>query len=882
MGKEALKPAVEAGAEVAEQVAEEKKGWKIPGVKTGIEWMKGLTPKAEPMLTAPISEMGELAPKSDELLRRLVNEMDDKELADLISKLYKTLTSKKFHVNPSDAAGLITLIGKLYHQRPEALHYLRMDNKEAAEFVTTLLKDKKLPSGKLEGADAINLFTILFNEKTSEGKKVDSALKSVEEFFGVKELSVVEKAAFFKELYSRNLMGSEQILQQKGFQQGKIMAMLGLDIAAIPAVDRVFQNKLAEAADSPEKFLFNALTDETTIKEIEKYDPELAKYLREVKKEGPEEGWKHLKKIFVAMGEDISGKEIDNVLKQLENELKAYKVLSEIITPAGEEALEISEKEAKYYTQAVAEGFDVAGAVGKAKKGIYYAGGIFFWPAYKSAKIPKTKGITKGKMAKAGWWILQIAWIGALGVGAYYGIYKPLKSTKKAKKEAKEKIRKQLEKRGATSISEVTLEFLASEGAQIWDFIGEKAPSAKMEKYPGPKTVETKLLSVLKDPTKGKSYFNYEKIDEFVAMVEELKDKNPGKDYLVILNDNFEKFINKGFFMPEGFSFVFSFCKDFGLSSEVAIKFIKKKDHFLWLYSSLYNGVLPRSAIPVNPKGIGWVVELEDKFSAKYGGEQILAPGSLMDLLDQYTALEIVGQDFFDNALDNRAVLNNLPLAENEIVYGDITKLVSKVPAPAFEGDVDFATSQGEILMDDAKDPSKNLPYFIGPKNIMALDYRFLNDVKAVKFVMEYSPGGKGLITWLEGNANNVKVYELVKYLMSIEKLVKSKGIANLTKKGGWLDKYINSEDGKKYIAMRSKSITPKDFFPKIVVAEGAKEEEKAPKKGKKKAKPKKSKTKPKKKKAEPKKKEKPKPKTKTKPKPKPKPKKEAEGAGGI
>ena len=872
MGKEALKKAPE---EVAEEVAESKLN-KIPGVKTGVEWMKGLKPKAEPMLTAPISEMGELAPKSEELLSRIVNEMEDKELAELISKLYNTLTSKKIHVNPSDAAGIITLIGKLYHQRPEALHYLKLENEEAAEFLVTLLKDKKLPSGKLEGADALNIFTIMFNEKAYEGKKVDSALKSVEKMFGVEELSVIERAAFFKELYRRNLMTSEQILTQKGFQQGKILAMLGLDIKAIPAVNRVFQNKLVEAADSPEKFLFSALTDETTIKEMQKYDPDLAKYLREVKKEGPDKGWKHLKKILISMGESSS--EIDAVLKQLENELKSYKIFSEIITPVSGEALEISEKEAKYYTKAVAEGFDWAGALkGKAKKGIYYTGGIFFWPAYKAIEIPKTKGFTKGKLAKAGWWILQIGWIVGLGATAYYGIYKPMKSAKKAKKETKEKIRKELEDRGATSISEATLEFLASEGAPIWDFIGEKAPSAKTEKYPNPKTVETKLTSVLKDPTKGKSYFNYGKIDEFVAMVQDLKSKSPGKDYLVILNDNFEKFISKGFFMPEGFSFVFSFCKDFGLSSEVAIKFIKKKDHFLWLYSALYNGVIPRSSIPVNPKDIGWVVELEDKFSEKYAGEKILAPGSLMDLLDQYTALEIVGQDFFDKALDNHAVLNNLPLAENEIVYGDITKLVSKVPTPAFEGDVDFATSQGEILMDDARNPSKNLPYFIAPKNIMALDYRFLNDVKAVKFVLEYSPGGKGLITWLEGNAGNVKVYEFVRYLMSIENLVKSKGIANLTKKGGWLDKYINSEAGKKYIAMRSKSITPKDFFPKVAVAGG--EEEKAPKKKKKGKKAKITKTK----KSKPKKTAvKEKPKAETKPKPKPKPKKKAEGAGGI
>ncbi|MBW3023114.1 hypothetical protein KY308_03345, partial [Candidatus Woesearchaeota archaeon] len=173
-------------------------------------------------------------------------------------------------------------------------------------------------------------------------------------------------------------------------------------------------------------------------------------------------------------------------------------------------------------------------------------------------------------------------------------------------------------------------------------------------------------------------------------------------------------------------------------------------------------------------------------------------------------------------------------------------------------------------------DPAKNLPYFIAPKNIMALDYRFLNDVKAVKFVLKYSPGGKGLINWLEGNAGNVKVYEFVRYLMSVENLVKSKGIANLTKKDGWLDKYINSEAGKKYIAMRGKSITPKDSFPKVVAAEG--EKEKAPEK---KEKEKKAKSKKKSKKEAPKKKKAvPKPKE-TKPKAKPKPKKE-EGAGGI
>jgi len=871
--KEALKKAPE---EVAEEVAEKKMLDKIPGVKTTVEWMKGLKPKAEPMLTAPITEMGELSGKSKELLDKLMYDMDGDKVAKILKTLYNTLTSKKIKVNPEDAAGILNLMGKLYQERPDALKFLALSEDPAADGIKQLIKDGKLIPGKLEGPDALNIFTILFTEKAYEGKSIDSAIKSVEKTFGV-ELSVVEKAAFFKELFRRNLMTAEQITHQKGFQQGKIMSILGFDLEAVSAVDRVFQRKLAEAAESPEKYLFASLTEDVTIKEVEKIEPELAKILREAKKKGPEEGLAYLKKAFKALGAEMPY--WDKTMKQLEDELKAYKILSEIITPVSGEAMEISGKEAKYYTQAVTEGFNWGKALkGAGKKGGQYVKGIFFWPAYRAAKIPKTKGFTKGKVAKAGWWVLQIGWLVGLGIGSYKFIYKPLKSAKKAKKEAKEKIRKQLEARGATSISEETLEFLASEGAPIWDFIGEKTPSAKTEKYPDPKTVETKLTSVLKDPTKGSSYFNYGKIDEFVAMVKELKSKSPGKDYLVILNDNFEKFINKGFFMPEGFSFVFSFCKDFGLSSEVAIKFIKKKDHFLWLYSALYNGVIPRSAIPVNPKGIGWVVELEDKYSKKYAGEQILAPGSLMDLLDQYAALEIIGQDFFDKALDNHTVLNNLPLAENEIVYGDITKLVSKVPVPAFEGDVDFATSQGEILMDDARNPSKDLPYFIAPKNIMTMDYRFLNDVKAVKFILKYSPGGKGLINWLEGNAGNVKVYEFVKYLMSVENLVKSKSIANLTKKDdGWLDKYINSEAGKKYIAMRSKSITPKDFFPKVVMAEGEKEEKAPPKKKKgKKAKITKAKkeTKPKK--------EAPKEKPKTEAKPKPKPKKKTEGAGGI
>ena len=79
---------------------------------------------------------------------------------------------------------------------------------------------------------------------------------------------------------------------------------------------------------------------------------------------------------------------------------------------------------------------------------------------------------------------------------------------------------------------------------------------------------------------------------------------------------------------------------------------------------------------------------------------------------------------------------------------------------------------------------------------------------------------------------------------MTIENLMKSKGVTNLTKTDGWLDKYVISKNGKKYIAIRSKSITPKDFFPKVVPSEGEEEKalpkKKGKKKGKKKKKPKK------------------------------------------
>lgn len=843
MAKEALK-----SAEEAVETTAEKKGWKIPGVKATTEWMKSLKPKAEPMLTAPIPEMGELAAKSDDVLRILKYEMKPGEVADIISKLYETLTSKKFHVNPSDAAGIMMLMGKLYEERPDAIKYLKLSQDPAAEGVKQLITDGKLIPGKLEAADALNIFTILFNEKISAGEEIDAAVKVVEKRFKI-QLSVSERAAFFKELYRRNMITSEQIIKQKAFQQGKIMAILGLDLEATSPLDRVFQKKLAEAGDSPEKYIYASLVEETTIKEVEKIDPDLAKILREARNKGSdEEGWKYLKKVFKSMGEDVS--ELDAMMKQLQDELKAYKIFSEVITPTTVEAAVLGEKEAKYYTSAVKEGFDWAKAGGKGIKVAKGIGAPFLWPAYKAAKIPKTKGFTKGKVAKAGWWVFQLAWITALGVGAYYGVYKPLK-VKKAKEETKEKIRLQLEKRGTKSVSDETLEFLATEGAQIWAFIKSKEITMKeMEKYPDPKTLEVALKTALKDPTKGPSIFNYQKIDAFVAYIKQLK-KEGGYD-TAFMSENYEKFIKEGFFIPEGFTYIFSFCKDFGFSEKVGISFLKARDHFLWLYSALYNGVIPRSSIPVNPKGINWVVELEDKFSKKYDGEQILALGSLLDLLDQYSALGLVEQVFFDKSLDNRAVLNALPIAKDEIVYGSITKLISKIPVPAFEGDLSFAIENGEFVIQDARDPSKDLPYFIAPKTIAALDHRFLYDVKAVKFILEYSPGNKGLLGWLEKNAKSVKAYELVKHLMKIENLVKSQGIADLTKDKGWLDTYIKTDEGKKYIALRSKSITPKDFFPKAVPGEAEKAEViPVPKKKKKKVaevKPKKEGTKAKKK----------------------------------
>jgi|GEM_PF-3945733 len=814
----------------------------IGKIKKAYGWVaKKLTPKEVPILTAVPDKLDLFSKKGDELLSK-IKTMKKEEVAEVMLSLYKYLSTYK--TTASDRGAITELLMKIGGARPDAWSLILQSNDKSAKGFVELFKGVsptilKHSAEPLTARDAVIILNVFADAEHREGKDFSKVLASIKRRFGV-EFSTSEEMWLLSNWLKSNIVDKVAIEQEVATLEARILGALGINPEskipdAVPFLDNL--RKLAEYGD-PKAYLFASMKDEKYLNALEKKDgKELADIIRNAKDfdsliielkwgKGGLTLWqqgttlKELEEIGKKVKYFDVGQILTKTVEDTKEDFAALKILTTDLTKQYKVPVEKITNAAKNHTP-IFDGEWRKAFIKTAKSTGLKAAKFVAWPSFKMGELPPTP---KGYLKK-GWWVaVQLAWLAAISIGAYYGgkyVYGKIKAGSAPKLKLMEDIGKELWKRGAKPTKE-TLEFLVEKGAPIWTFIKSKAQIGEIY-YPSD---SEKAEELLVHPEKGGYYFNYPKINNFVKRVQELSEKNPKMALKKILNDNFDEFVKNGYFVPHGIAFLVKFCENFGFSAEDTKYLMTHPDEFLSLYTGVLNCTIPLSYVAVYKR------DALENAKNKFKGEAIITEvNSLMDLLDKYAAMRLVSLDFFDEFAANKDVLNKFLLGKDELVYGDLPALCRNViehPNYATELKSKYYRPELESLY-----LSERL-YFIGPAEIARWDLRFLRDPDAARFVMKYSgkEGGKdvGLFNWLKTNATYVKTYDLVKHLMQHENLIKTYE-GDLAKLETYLTDLKNSEEGKKFRWSGKLSQTPIDIFPvgTITAIKEGKEEVKIP-----------------------------------------------------
>ncbi|MEM4359606.1 MAG: hypothetical protein QXT45_03685 [Candidatus Bilamarchaeaceae archaeon] len=808
------------GGTTAAQIekTEEEKTKKESRIKKTVGWVvEKVKPKPYPVLTE-VPEPGLFSKKANEILEK-IKKMKAEEVAEVLRNVYEYVRNHK--VAPADAENVAVLIKNIAGERSDAWNLILSSKDKWSKGLIELLGKQyisKYTTSPLTERDAIVILNILASRESSKGN-VQEVLSSISNRFSVK-FSTAEETWLFTNWLRSGIVKESAIPQRIAALEGRILGNLGFDPKSKEFL-RIFADNLRKIAEYEDlkALLFASIKDEKFLKRLE--EDGQGKLVEIIKKA------KNLDEFIIALkwGESAlknieSGMFTPEYLEQygkrtefydlgtlfessidsVKDEFDALKLLvTEYARQYGVKD-EMIQKAIKNHTP-IFDG-EWRKAIGEAaSSGGRKISKFFIWPTLKAHELPKTP---KGYLKKSGWGLVQLAWLGVMIGGPVYAYFK-LKPKVTEEKRIEETVGTSLKKLGA-SPTESTLAFLA-ENKALWKFIITKAPVSGVF----PKT-EEEARFLLYHLEKGGYYFNYKKINDFVDALKKLKKKNPNIAFMKLLNDNIDKFVEEGFFVPHGTVFLTKFAKLFGFNDEIIKYFMKHKDKFLMLYAGVLNGSIPLSYVA---KYKQWALE---RATDEFEGEKVIAnKNSLMDLLDAYTASGLVALGTFNALIKNpeaRKRLNEIVLKENELVYG-VSALCEEI-AKGHEDEAELSRAH------DLK-----LKYFIGPAEIAKWDDRFLDDPDAARFIMRYSQKNAGIFKWLNNNATKLKAYEIVKYLMEYENLMKTY-VDRLSDLEEYLTKMATSEEWKKFYWKGKLFPTPMDVFSSLPRKLGVVEEKKA------------------------------------------------------
>ncbi|MEM2949333.1 MAG: hypothetical protein QXT05_02990 [Candidatus Bilamarchaeaceae archaeon] len=799
---------------------EEEKKKKESRIKKTVGWVvEKIKPKPCPVLTE-VPEPGLFSQKANEILEK-IKKMKAEEVAEVLRNVYEYVRTHK--VAPADAENIGVLIKNIAGERSDAWNLILSSKDEWSKGLIELLGKQyilKYTTSPLTERDAIVILNILADRESSKGN-VQEVLSSISGRFSVK-FTTAEETWLFTNWLRSGIIKESAIPQRIAALEGRILGNLGFDPKWKEEFLRTFGDNLRKIAEYEDlnALLFASIKDEKFLKRLEEDGQgKLVAIIQKAKNfdelitalKWGESASKNIEKGIITReyleqyGKRTEfydfGTSFESSINSVKDEFDELRLLVEYARQYGVKD-EMIQNAIKNHTP-IFDG-EWRKAIGKAaSSGGRKISKLLIWPTYKAYELPKTE---KGYLKKGGWGLVQLAWLGAIIYASVYA-YSKLKPKVTEEKEI-EKIRSSLEKLGA-SPAKSTLEFFA-ENKALLEFIRTKAPVSGVF----PKT-EKEARFLLYNPEKGGYYFNYKKINDFVDALKELKKKNPNIAFMKLLNDNIDKFVEKSFLVPYGMVFLTKFAKLFGFKDEIIKYFMERKDKFLMLYAGVLNGSVPLSYVAEHRE---WALErntdtvLREKWSTN--------KNSLMDLLDAYTASGLVAFDTFNALIKNpeaRKRLNEIVLKENELVYGDLSALCEEI-AKGHEAEAEL--SRAHDLAHDLK-----LKYFIGPAEIAKWDTRFLDDPDAARFIMRYSQKNAGIFKWLNNKATKLKAYEIVKYLMGYENLMKTY-VDRLSDLEDYLNRMAASKEWEKFYWEGKLFPTPMDVFSSLPRKLGAVEEE--------------------------------------------------------